>query len=347
MGMPTSLPDPPDPVVSIVVVNWNGAEVLPRCLEALSAQTYREFDVTVVDNGSKDGSADDLERRWPGVRVLRLAENKGFAVANNLSAEQTAGRWLVLINNDAFPEVNWLETLISATKEYPEYSFFGSRLVQYHDPDMMDGAGDVYHISGLAWRRHYNHPVSEVPHNVEEIFGPCAAAAMYLREAFLEVGGFADYYFSYHEDVDLSFRLRLAGYRCLYVPDAVVKHVGSATTGVQSDFAVYYGHRNLVWSFFQNMPTRLLWKYLPAHILANLIYLVYYSGRGQVKAIWRAKWDAFRDLPGALRRRRSIQESCAVGPAEIDRVIEHGWLGPYVLGFRSRQKARQARRVGS
>jgi GT2 family glycosyltransferase len=347
MGMPTSLPNPLAPVVSIVVVNWNGAQVLPRCLEALSAQTYRDFEVIVVDNGSTDGSTDDLEAHWSGVRVLRLGENKGFAVANNLGAVEARGRWLVLVNNDAFPETKWLEILIEATQQYPEYTFFGSRLVQYHNPEMMDGAGDVYHISGLAWRRYYNHPVSEIKHQVEEIFGPCAAAAMYLRKNFLKVGGFAEYYFSYHEDVDLSFRLRLAGYRCLYIPDAVVKHIGSATTGVQSDFAVYYGHRNLVWSFFQNMPTRLLWKYLLAHIVANLIYLVYYSSRGQARAIWRAKWDAFRDLPAALRRRRGIQESCAVGPVEIDRVVEHGWLGPYILGFRSRQKARQARRERS
>jgi GT2 family glycosyltransferase len=122
----------------------------------------------------------------------------------------------------------------------------------------LDGAGDEYHVSGLAWRRFYNHLANGYGLKPEEVFGACAAAAMYRREDFLKIGGFDEDYFSYFEDVDLSFRLRLAGGRCLYVPDAIVHHVGSASTGKLSDFVVYYGHRNLVWTFFKDMPGTLV-----------------------------------------------------------------------------------------
>ncbi|MGD2155990.1 MAG: glycosyltransferase family 2 protein [Anaerolineales bacterium] len=325
------------PLVSIVVVNWNGREVLPLCLEALTAQVYNNYEIIVVDNGSSDHSADELDSRWPEVKTVRLGENKGFAVANNIGARLARGTWLALVNNDAFPEPNWLIELIAAAQKYPNFSFFGSRLVQYDDPRLLDGTGDVFHISGLAWRRHYNHPVSSVNHKVEEVFGPCAAAAMYSREAFWQVGGLEEDFFSYHEDVDLAFRLRLQGYRCLYIPNAVVRHVGSASSGKRSDLSVYYGHRNLVWSYVQNMPSNLFWKYLPAHLLANLVFLIYYSVRGQPGAIWRAKLDALMGLPIALRKRRAIQSRCEVPISDIVSVIERGWVKPYFQEFVSRR----------
>jgi GT2 family glycosyltransferase len=330
---------PHAPFVSIIIVNWNGAEVLPRCLQALKTQTYTDYEIIVVDNGSEDRSVDMLLSQWPDVHLIRLGENKGYAVANNIGAKRARGAWLALVNIDAFLSPNWLEILVDATQRNKEYSFFGACLLQDTDPSLLDGAGDVYHISGLAWRRYYNHPLESVDQKVEEIFGPCAAAALYSRQAFNQVGGFDEGYFSYHEDVDLSFRLRLNGFRCLYVPDAIARHIGSASTSKQSDFAVYYGHRNLVWSFFQNMPTCLLWKYLPAHLFANLIYLVYYSLRGQSRAIWRAKWHALRGLPAALRKRKIVQSHRKATAKELDKVIQHGWLGPYLLGFRARQQA--------
>src|SRR6185436_1800580 len=148
-------------------------------------------------------------------------------------------------------------------QENPKFTFFSSRQIQYNRPELLDGAGDEYHVSGLAWRRYYNHIEKEYGIKPEEVFGACAAASLYLREDFLKVGGFDEGYFSYFEDVDLSFRLRLVGRRCLYVPAAVVCHVGSASSGKVSDFVIYHGHRNLVWGYFKNMPALLFWAYLP------------------------------------------------------------------------------------
>lgn len=326
-------------LATVIIVNWNGGNVLPSCLDALGSQTYQNLEIILVDNASTDGSVDHIEAQYPHLHLIRLSENKGFAVANNIGAQQARGEWLVLLNNDAFPEPTWLENLVRTAESYPGYAAFGSKMIRAENRHILDGIGDKYHISGLAWRDGYNHPVRIAPQHPEEIFSPNAAAVLYRRDAFLKVGGFSEYFFMYHEDVDLGFRLRLQGYRCLYVPDAIVYHMGSASTSVKSDFAVYHGHRNLVWSYFQNMPGYLFWKYLPAHLLSNIIFLGYYTLRGQFRAIFRSKWDALRGLPRVLKLRRQVQATRTVTETAIDQVLEHGWLAPYLLGFRARRQS--------
>jgi GT2 family glycosyltransferase len=327
---------PDDAPASIVIVNWNGAKVLPRCLEAVRAQTYRDFEVILVDNASNDGSVDSLEERWPGVRLIRLDKNAGFAAANNLGAQQARGRWLALLNNDAFPEPDWLENLIDTACHHPEYAFFACCLVQAEKPDTIDGTGDILHTSGLAWHRDRNQPVNQARQSADEVFSACAAAALYDREAFLQVGGFDPAYFSHHEDVDLGFRLRLSGKRCLYVPDAVVHHIGSASFGFDSDRSIYQMHRNFIWTYVKNMPGCLFWRYLPAHLLANLVFILHYSLRGHGRAILNAKIDALRWLPEMKRVRRQIQQQRSTPPGEIARLLDRGWLSPYLLGRRGR-----------
>ena len=161
---------------------------------------------------------------------------------------------------------------------------------------------------GRAWRNGHNAPVATWPAAESEVFAPCAAAALYRRAAFEEIGGFDERFFCYFEDVDLGFRLRLRGHRCVYVPDAIVRHVSSALSGYRSDFAVYHGERNAVWTFVKNMPGPLFWFYLPQHLALNLAALGYYPWRGQGRVVWRAKRDAMLGLPAALRERRAVQQ---------------------------------------
>jgi len=309
----------PHPRISVILVTWNSAATLTRCLGCLAAQTLKDFEVVLVDNGSTDGSLDGMESRWPGLilRVERLDENRGFAAANNLGARLARGEWLAMLNADAFPEPDWLEKLLRAAERNPEFSFFASRQLQANSPQLLDGAGDALHISGLAWRRYASWPAAQFGLEPEEVFSPCAAAGLYSRQAFLQVGGFDEDFFSYHEDVDLGFRLRLQGFRCLYVPDAVVQHVGSATLGAQSDFALYHWQRNFIWSFIQNMPSAFLWEALPAHLMANFIYQINYTLRGRGGVLLKAKKDALRGLSRALRKRREIQKTRKASSVEL------------------------------
>lgn len=159
--------------------------------------------------------------------------------------------------------------------------------------------------------------------DVEKIFCPSAAAALYRRIALDQIGGFDDDYFCYVEDVDLGFRLRLAGYSAVYVPDAIVRHIGSATTGGQhSDFAVYHGHRNLVWTYIKDMPGILFWALLPLHLILNLVTVVYFGIRGQGRVILRAKWDAVVGIPKMWRKRHVIQQNRVASVIDIWKVLD-------------------------
>lgn len=313
-----------------ILVNWNSAELLKECIVALTRQSVPFKSLIVIDNASRDNSIEGIKELSEDITLIELEENRGFAGANNLGIFE-AGKcdWIALVNPDAFPEPNWLAQLLDAAIRHPEYAFFGSRMLSANDPTRLDGTGDIYHTSGLAWRRGYGQLAKGRDLEMQEIFSPCAAAALYRRDAFLEVGGFDESYFCYFEDVDLGFRLRLAGYRCLYVPEAIVPHIGSAITGKHSDFTVYHGHRNLVWTYFKNMPWPLVWLYLPQHILLNLISLLWFTLRGQGRVIFKAKWDALKGLPRILRERRQVQARRRAGALDLRRMMAKGWLMPY------------------
>lgn len=323
-------------LISVIIVVWNSKKYLATCLNKLELQTFQDFEVILIDNGSSDGALDGLKKFYPSLRLKteRLDTNHGFAAANNIGARLARGQWLALLNADAFPEPDWLANLIQAVEDHPEFTCFSSRQIQANRPELLDGTGDSYHVSGVAWRRNIDNPTNEFGLSSEEIFSPCAAAALYCRDAFLEVGGFDEDFFSYFEDVDLGFRLRLHGYRALYVPNAVVHHVGSASLGMNSDFSLYHSHRNLVWAYFKNMPSGLFWRYLPAHIFANLMYVFYYTILGRGKVLVKAKWDAILGLPSNLRKRREIQKTRTIIDVELLSSMERGWLKTYLRALR-------------
>lgn len=315
------------PLVSIVIASWNNAGTLSRCLAALASQTFAEFEVILVDNSSVDGSAQNLEQKWPrlNLHVERLARNYGFAAANNIGASRARGQWLALLNADAFPEPDWLECLIDAAQKHPHFVCFASCLVQADAPTLLDGAGDVYHVSGLSWRRLHGRPIADADNKSQEVFGACAAAALYRRDVFLEIGGFDETFFSYHEDVDLGFRLRLKGLQCLYVPHAVVYHVGAASSADDLDARIYWGHRNLVWTYVKNMPSPLFWLCLPVHLAMSVVCLMIFASRGHGRTILRAKVDAVRGFGQVLRSRRKIQRTRRVGSSEILRAMDRSF----------------------
>jgi GT2 family glycosyltransferase len=312
------------PKVTVVIVNWNGERFLERCLTALLAQTVTLHEIILLDNASTDGSL-EIVGRFPSVRLLAQNSNTGFARGNNLAINAAAAgcEWIAMLNPDAFPEPRWLEEYLLSAQRNPQFDIFGSKLLNASAPLLLDGAGDAYHVSGLVWRIGHGIPASALHESEREVFSPCAAAALYRRSALLEVGGFDEGFFCYVEDVDLGFRLRLAGYRCLYVPKSVVNHVGSGTTGGQnSDFSLYHGHRNLVWTFVKDMPGVLFWLFLPLHLVLNLVSIVWFAFRGKGRVVWRAKRDALLGLPKMWRKRQQIQKSRIASISDIWRVLD-------------------------
>ncbi len=323
--------------VAVIIVNYNAGEHLAQCLSALGRQTRRPDRILLIDNASTDGSLEKIDRSLTGLEIFLQKTNTGFAAANNFGIEKADDcEWVALLNPDAFAEPDWLERLLAAAEAYPQHSFFGSRMLCHGKRDRLDGTGDVYHTSGLAWRRDHGLKVID-GNDAGDIFSPCAAAALYKRQAVLEAGGFDEDFFCYFEDVDLGFRLQLLGHHGRYVPEAVVEHVGWGTTGKSSDFSIYHGHRNLIWSYIKNMPGSLFWKFLPQHLIWNFIFVMVFSIRGQAGSIIKAKWDALCGLGAAFKKRRRVQSDIRITPDQLLPLVDCSWSAPY-RQFRKRKR---------
>jgi GT2 family glycosyltransferase len=310
---------PPFPRVSVVVVAYESGPTLADCLAALAGQTVADVEVILIDNASSDRAAEAAARAHPEIAFVANAENLGFAAAVNQAARLARGRWLALLNPDAFPEPDWLEALLAAAAAHPKVRCFASRQLMAEDPGRLDGLGDVMSAAGFAFRGGYGQadPGLTAP---AFVFSACGGAMMVDRELFLQMGGFDERLFCYCEDVDFGYRLQLRGLPTLLVPAAVVRHVGSASSGgPRSDFTVFHGTRNRLWVYLKDTPPLLLWLTLPLHVLATFTLFARHFTRGELAAPWRGFAAALAGLPLALRARREAQGERRVGSLAIAR----------------------------
>ena len=303
--------------VSVVIVTHQSTGTLERCLAALKAQTVQGFETILSDDGSSDGAPQAAAAADPGVILLAHGANLGFAAGNNRAAEQARGRWLVLLNPDAYPEPDWLQALLAAAEANPEARCFTARQRMARDPARLDGLGDAMTVIGFPFRGGYGRPdPGTIP--VAEVFSPCGAAMMIDRALFLRLGGFDEAFFCYCEDVDLGYRLRLVGEPVLLAAEAVVLHEGSVTTGGRrSDFSIYHGVRNRLWLYVKDTPPLLFWLTLPLHAAATLGLGLRALVRGDGRAFNRGLVDAFKGMPAILRRRRAVQAGRTASSADI------------------------------
>ena len=303
--------------ISLVIVNYNGGEYITTAIEHVKSQTRPPDELIVVDNASTDGSPARIDLTGlPNARMIRLDENVGFARANNLAAETATGDWLVLLNPDTRPRPSWLEELEKAASEHPGVSMFASAQLDAENPDIMDGAGDCYFVLGIPWRGGFGMKADKLP-GEGDCFSPCGAAAMYDRETFLRAGGFDESFFCYCEDVDLGFRLRLAGETCRFVPSAVVLHHGSAISGRYSEFTVRLGTRNRLRTYLTNMPPVALALTLPGHILGTLYLYLRTLGKPHASAMRKGLLEGMGMLPAIAKRRREVQAARRLSSLQI------------------------------
>ena len=310
---------------SVIIVNWNGRQHLEGCLDALEAQRGVDFETILVDNGSTDGSVTLVKQRYPDVRLVTLDSNHGFAGGNNRGAAVARGRHLVFLNNDTRATPGWLAALCSGVDETRGVVLTTSCLVYMDNPGTVDSAGDGAFRNGGAFKHFHGQPVATA-RQPREVFAVCGGACLIQREVFEALGGFDEDFFVSHEDVDLSYRARLRGYRCHYVPSAVVRHQGSATLGRASRVAVYHGQRNLEWVYFKNTPTALLWRTLPGHVLYDLAAAAYFLRHGLFLTFLRAKLAALGGLPRVFRQRAIVQGLRTVDAFALERHFERHWL---------------------
>ncbi|PHR54474.1 MAG: glycosyl transferase [Robiginitomaculum sp.] len=310
--------DPPQ--VDVVIVNFNAGDMLARTVACLQAQTLDNFHAIIIDNASSDDSLEKLSLDDPRFEIIKLDENTGFARGNNIGIAKGIAPWITCLNPDAFAEPGWLEALLRQAKSDPNIVMAGSTQIMADDHSLLDGAGDLYAPFGFAWRGLYHRPIDRLP-ETGEVFGPCAAAALYRRDAFEAVNGFDEDFFCYHEDVDLAFRLRLAGGTAVQVREAIVYHVGSGITGAESPFAVYHGTRNRIWTFFKNMPLVPLILLTPAHLGLSVLFLIRALFKRRAGPTWRGMVDGLVGLPGLAPKRRVVQQTRKLSSLAILRAM--------------------------
>lgn len=310
--------------VSVIVLNWNGKHFLEDCLDSLRGQTFKEFETILVDNGSTDGSVEYVSERFPKVDVIPLPANVGFAEGNNIGILAAKGDYIALLNNDTRADPSWLAALKSALDSHDDIGSCASKMLFYDRPDIINAAGDMYYSCGVASQRGCLQRDGEDFSRPEYVFGACAGAAMYRRAMLDDIGLFDEDFFAYNEDVDLSFRAQLMGYKCLFVPEAIVYHHSGGTSGHHSRMAFYLTRRNSMDVVTKNLPGTLLARNLPLilfHHLAGDLWHIF-SGRG--KETVRSRLENVKNLRKTLRKRRQIQGQRRVSTRYIASLLVTG-----------------------
>lgn len=310
------------PRVSVIIPNWNGESLLPTCLDALRRQMYQDFEVVVMDNASTDGSRRLLREGYPEVRVVGLSQNLFFARACNAGIRLTETELVALLNNDTEAEPSWLEELVRALDSGSQYGFATSKLLLFDRRDTIQSAGDSYRSNGVpgnrgVWERddgRYNERC--------EVFGACGAASLYRRSMLEEIGLFDEEFRGYCEDVDLSFRAQLAGYRCVFAPDARVYHRLSATGG--GPVASFLCGRNFINVVVKDIPGSMLRRYWRRILGAQVGYALHslrHSREPSARARLKGQVSALLQLPSMLRKRRVVQASRRVSDGYLESVV--------------------------
>jgi GT2 family glycosyltransferase len=308
--------------VAAVVLNYDGRALLDVIMPSLERQTLDDLKVLVVDNGSRDGSADYVRERWPSAELLVLPDNVGVAAALNRGLHATRGfEYVALLNNDLELEPDYLELLVQTLERHPEAGSATGKMLNFHDRERFDGAGDVFMWSSAATHRGYGERDEGQYDRAEPVFSPCAGAAVYRQTAFERVGGFEEDFFAYLEDVDWGLRAQLAGLTARYEPRAVAFHMGGATT--QSDRRRYdtLQRRNQIWLVVKDYPAGALLRHGGKVLLHQGGWIVAAARDGMLRQQLAAVAAALRGLPRMLRKRRAVQRTVRVPLSQLDAIV--------------------------
>lgn len=314
-------------MVSIIIVNWNGEKFLEDCFNSLRSQSYKNFDVIFVDNSSTDGSLPLAKRLASAlnlnVKFVELDRNAGFAAGNNEGLKYSSGQDIALLNTDTMADKEWLKNLIEAMESHPDVGICASKLV-VSEENVIDSAGDGFSTFGHAFKRGEGSPLDNFLEK-EYVLGACAGAALYRRKMIDEIMLFDKDFFLLFEDTDLNLRAQLSGWKCLYVPDAVVYHkVGGSMKNI-SGRAAYYTVRNDKLVKIKNLPLTIVMRKLPCLILGEVIWLFYYIVNGRLRYYIKANIDVLKNLPLYLKKRREVMSLKKVPDSYINSLLTSGF----------------------
>lgn len=297
-----------DLFVDIVIPTWNGWALLERCLQTIAQQHFSNYVITVVDNGSTDGTVASLTKLFPEVRVIVFAENRGFSAAVNAGILASSNPYIFLLNNDTELPPDSLQHLVTTAGAFPNIDFFVPKMLSFHDHSILDGAGDGYLRGGAGYRLGTMEKDSKVYDRPGPVFGACAGAVLYRRPLFKKIGLFDEDFFAYLEDVDLNLRINRAGLRGYYVPSSEVYHVGSATTGSKINaITIRLSTRNSLYVLIKNYQLSLFVRFFPVICIYQFCWLLFSIKKQQFLPYCKGMCQAFSQLRKMRRKYRELR----------------------------------------
>jgi GT2 family glycosyltransferase len=331
---------------AIIIANWNGKKFLKDCLDSLNKQTYNNFEIILIDNGSSDGSVEFINKNYPKIKIIKLNKNTGFAYPNNLGIKEAFKnknvKYIITLNNDIKADKNYLKALIKEVKSNSSVGSLQPKVINFFDKDIIDCTGILIYKDCSAINRGQKEKDIGQFEKKEEVFGPSASAALYTKEALektkLPNGDYFDSdYFAYYEDVDLAWRMRLAGFSSLFIPEAKIFHVHSATGKSYSPFKSFHIHRNQYYNIIKNMPGMFLWRallFMPIRYIYLLLSIVRKKGpsvnlkknavkekTSLIKIVLKSWKDIILNLPINLKKRKYIQGNKKISNNEISKLL--------------------------
>lgn len=310
------------PLVSIIIVNWNGKKWLAKCFDSLLQQTYKQYEIIVVDNASTDDSVEFVRTNYPDIQLVENTQNLGFAGGNNTGYRAAKGDYILLLNNDTYVEPEFLRRLLDGAKQLPDFGSIQPKLVLMDTPEKLDNVGSYWTDSTFLYHYGYGKDQSlEIYNTIQPFFSNKGAAMLLKREAVEHVGLFDDDFWCYYEETDLCHRLWLAGYKCWYFPHAKVYHaMGGTSLLFPNDYIQFHNFKNKLLSFIKNFQKRSLLRIIPVYLVLNVGLSFLWLIKGKPKhfvALYRAVLWNVRNLRRTIDKRKRIQRLRHVSDTDI------------------------------
>jgi len=335
------------PLISVVILNWNGREVVERCLQSLEGQTYQPLEIIVVDNASTDDSVKLVREKFLNVKLILNERNLGFGGGNNVGIRASQGKYIMMLNNDTRLDPKCIEELKGSLEKEERYGACASKILLEYEDNLIDAAGIVVCPDGLSIGRGRLEKGDQYDEETE-VFFASDCACLYRREMLEEIGLYDEDFFAYADETDMGWRAQLARWKCIYNPKAVVYHFHSASAGTYSPFKAYLVERNRIWVAIKSFPMSLLifgqfytfWRYLLQAYGA-------FTGKGAagrftsdfskielVKILIKVYLSLWKQLPLMLRKRREIQKKKRISNQEIFRLIRQFGISAREIALR-------------
>jgi len=313
---------------SIIIPHLRGKEILKKCLDSIKSQTYKHYDVAIIDNGTNLQVERFVQLFPPNFRYIRAKKNLGFSKAVNIGIDNTKGELILVLNDDTELPSDTLKKCSRLCHKYKSYGSYAIKILSFNTPTEIDSAGLMFSIRGYGNRSNRN-IVGKNDQSIE-VFGPCGAGAIYWRKALEVAGKFNEDFFFFYEDLELAFRLQLNGFKSLYLPSITIFHHRSLTMDKYFDQKVYQAIRNSILTLISSMPFELLKEYKIEIIKFYLKLLKIIAKKGYLLTVVKALLAVLYKLPQYLIKRNSLNKLCSLNMADFKNLL---YSGPIEINF--------------